>query len=286
MSGIWSKTGHIDINENAIPNTPRLLYLTTDQYNDFYLNVSKGQRLDFFKQKELVYVGYFKNGQVVKKELVKKAHETISRFWDDFKIRFRAAEIPFVFLITESTKPYFEELKIQSIANTVEHFNSKLPRALFMEAGESKKTPVWLDKGDLIQCSLYDPLGRHYHNKILTLFTGKTRFKKGSDWLYADQDGFVTVKAKKRCAITNIKITRNKKWKLKLKPGQTEKIKVYKGDVIRASSSSRYFVNGEIMEPNHILTLQKQLGDASDMEFKASVDPSPIRVWVQARRHH
>ena len=276
LSGTWSKSGQIDIYRQDAGNMPRLLYLATDQYDPYVLPVKKGQRVEFLKQNEHFFIGLFQNDQKIKEVLVSKEGKSSYNFTSDYSLKFRSAEVPFLFVVSAFTEPRNLELHIRSSTGT-KWYDSKMLRAWVMQAGDEITSQIWVDKGDEIMFA-----GRRLNNK-LDVWTGDVRVPNKSGYLYAASDGYMKVKAKEKCVISEIEIVRKKEWKFELQPNEERRISVYAGDIIYTGARSRYFVNGTITEPGREA---HQLRADGSMVIKASVMPVEVYAWVQARRYH
>ena len=92
-----------------------MVLVTPDKYsNGGYseFSVIKGMWLSIPKQKDLYYVGYFKNNKFSHDFLVKNNEENIELgFWNNYEIKFKSAEVPFLMIFY--AKPFIKKLLIE-----------------------------------------------------------------------------------------------------------------------------------------------------------------------------
>lgn len=262
--GYFINDGYVEIQKGRCYPV-RLLFLQTDYYDDFAIPVRKGQRLNLPRQQELTYIAYVQKQRIRETELIKNDDWYYFRFFQSEELRFRAAEVPFLFVIKDM--PFFEPLQVNN-------YNRGL--AFYFDPGEEIKTDIWLDPKD----SVY--FGKQPDKSLLCSTTGGGwKFLYGNSFK-AVYEGYLRIKCNKRTAVTFLDVDRNRSWYIDKNYKQARKIKVYPGDVIQTSSSSRYYVNGQILEAGLLYTHRPT--EEGFLEIKASVDPRPIEVEVKARR--
>ena len=274
FSGIYFKSGILHIWENRKSGT-QLLFLKPNEYSDLLLKVNKGIRLDIPRQKDLYYLGYFKGDSLDHELLVKNDDDYYFRFWNDYNIRFKAAEVPFVMVFNPS--PEVEKLKFNDVI---------VGNAYYMEAGDIIITNIWLDEGDnVIFDQKYNSFGNWLIDRI-QLTTGNDNNWSGlsgfSDkYYYSNGNGFMQIKCLKNTVLNFIKIVHNKSWSFELEKDEIKKIEVFKGDQIEYHSDSRYYVNNELKESN--MSYNRDITIDGFIEFKGSIVKDNIYVKVLKR---
>jgi hypothetical protein len=257
------------------------IYLNTLAYHSLGIPVSRGDRLDLSSQRELYYLGYFKDGRLLEEQLIQdiKTNTVPIWIWIDAEVRFRAAEVPFVFKVDGG--PVKERFTIDVKGAGLFDYavkNQNLP-ALYVESGDVVKTALWLDKDDTVAMDSF------YRGKVAFSFDGKTWIggnPQSSTFIKAPVSGFLWVKALQRCVLNRLEVRRYTKWTVELQPNQSREIEVFAGDVIKTKCNRRYFVNGQLLERD--LEYTHNIPADGHLVIKASVDPRPIAAWVVARR--
>jgi hypothetical protein len=285
------KSGRLVIRAIKDLKYPRLIWFRKDSYTKPLFKVSKGMRLDLPKLPECFYLGYFKNGFKDHEQLLKIDYPYNRpkhlRFWDSYDIRFKASEVPF--LMTIDGEPYFEPLELtygQYQAYRGGHGGrikkKTFQQAYYLKPKEVIKTPFYLDEGDVVTIGY-----KTICPKIECSTDGRIWLKPSGIyeqvWKYrAKKTGYLRIRAKEYCSITSIVLSHNKTWQLNLKPGQSKRIEMAPGDILDSRSRSRYYVNGQILEPKvrNIHRANKKMS----IEFKGSVNPRLIYVRVFSRR--
>jgi hypothetical protein len=292
VDGVWFKTGDLEIWEGE-KRWPVLILVTKYRYSNggYKLNVKKGMRLNMPKQKEWYYLGYFKNDRLVDEAKTSNDSNYYFRFWDKYELKFKAVEFPF--LIEFTSEPFMEKCTVKYGHHNREFMEKIVGDAYFIKPGEVIKTSFWLDKGDKVK--VYDG---DYRN-VLKWSVGNGSWRKKwiqcRYWGYdckkqyhiinnSTNAGYLKLKAIKHCAINGFTIYHNKKWQFKLGPEQTEKIKIYPGDIIKSESSSRYYVDGHLLKGGYIYTHTQD--QERFLKFKGSYDSPWIKVWVVSRRDY
>ncbi|RJO62140.1 hypothetical protein C4544_00720 [candidate division WS5 bacterium] len=271
MSGYFTSDGTIEIWKGTTQvSFPRLYVLKTDTYSDHAINVKKGTRFDVKRSEELYYAGYFRNGALAHEVLVKDKKDMMFQFYDDYAIKFRAGEVPTALIIPET---YRESLTvtISSIQNR-DRRTKELNAAYFIPAGQVITTPFWLDVGDEVR------LSAHY---IMAATSGAWQKIYGRSF-YADSSGYLQIKAVQDSSVDRVHINHNKTWKLNISPDTSSTIQVYKGDILKSYSKSRYYADGKLMDRD---TSNEHVVEKDGyIEFKSSIDPNIIEVRVVSRR--
>lgn len=274
INGIWYKDGKIEIWEEK-KDFPRLYYLTTNRWSDFSLPVKKGQELRFNWHSPMLLVGYFKGDKFVKDDFIKNNYYTRTiRFWDDYTLKFKAAEIPF---FCEFNK------KIVGVIDcwfTLQ--GERFENIIFLKKGEKRKFPLWVDKGDEVCVEDCYTEGRCMNIiKLLNVKVGGKKLKRLEIGKYyyrwrAQETGAITIQAKKSVVVSKIYVKRSKHWKLKLKRDQTKKIKIDKGDVLVSNAKNRYYVNDKLFEGQK--NNYHNIYEDGYLIFKGSFDSGQIDV--------
>jgi len=265
--GYFINDGYVEIQKGRCYSV-RVLFLQTGYYDDFGIPVRKGQRLNLPRQQELAYMAYVQKQRIREKELIKNDDEYYFRFFKSEELRFQAAEVPFLFVI--KSMPFFEPLKVNS---------DRRGLAFYLMPGEQVETDIWLDPEDDVFFG-YQP-----RNSLLCSTTGvgwKYLSGENNASFEAVYEGYLRIKCQKRTVVTSLHVDRDRVWTIDKNYQRARKIKVYPGDVIQTSSSSRYYVNGQILEAG--LRYTHRPTEEGFLEIKASVDPRPIKVEVKARR--
>lgn len=270
IKGVWFKDGYLDIWEGKKEGYPRLYYLTTDEYTETLCKVQKGMRLTMPRMDDLYYLGYFKNGVLKGEVLVKNDDGYYFQFWDEYEIKIKAAEIPFLTFLNYELQE--EKFKFNNI---------DFGPAYFLKPGDIITTPIWFDKGD------YFWFEGDYIDKLL--------FSQGDgEWeefelkpvVYnarvVERDGYLKVKCIKPCIFNDIQIKRRKYWSFILQPNEIKEIKVYTGDKLQFYSDSRYYVNNQLLDGGE--TYINTVGQDGFIEFKGSLVNDPIYISVIQRR--
>ena len=159
-------------------------------------------------------------------------------------------------------------------------------KAYFLDHGEVIETKFWIDKGDEIgiQPAYYECLlacstkGKGWRNTYFDGVFGRPGFRI----FQAESPGYLKIKARERYIIYRIVIVHNKSWYLDLKTGQVKKIKVYPGDILCSSSDSRYYLDDQLLEGSYVHTHVQD--EERYLNFKGSINPSPIKIRVVHRR--
>lgn len=278
LDGIWFKRGYLEIWEGKKGfNYPRLIYLSVDKYSDTLFKVSKGMVYNIPEHRELFYLGQFKKGHKKFETLMKNNGGEYFRFWGNYEVKFRAAEVPF-FIILKG-EPWFENLTIKygGGRNNGWQQTKTFPKAYYLKLGDVIKTPFYLDEGDQVEFIIEGG----DESKILCS-------TNGVDWeeIYenytADKTGYLRIKTINQSIINKISITHNKTWELNLQPGEYKKIKMLDDDLFMIYSETRFYVDGQILESGEYFTFAGY--NNRYLEIKASVDPRPINIWVVSRK--
>lgn len=271
IDGIWSKDGELVIDKNKSPEH-EIFFLGVGEYNsDFCLKTSKGVRIKIPSQKELMYLGFFKNNKLQWEELVKRdADYRWWDFWEDGEVKFRSAEKPFLF------KPDFGA--------------EKKTGAYYLDAGEEILTRYWVDQGDEVR------IDRSNNAERIVCSVNDLNVTPQKEWygipssdycsLVAPETGYLKMMATKRVAITWVSVERKKSWKFDLKPGQhNEEIEVYEGDQLSVSGGgeSGYYVDNKLYESGKDYTFS--IDSNEKLKFSASVLPVTVYVKVIRRRY-
>jgi len=271
LKGVFARSGIVEVTKGITPDdSPRFIPLSTYQYSDFSYSVKRGMDLDIKRHGELYYAGYFKNGTLLKNELVKRNTKKAFRFMYDYTIRFKSAEIPFILVIEK--QPHIVKLHVHH-KSAEGNKTTNLGNAYLLKPGETLETPFWADKGDIF-----------YFNTKIMVATGNTWSKTATRSFTAKTDGPIKLKAIEDTAVDTIHIQRNTSWNLKLAHNESTFIVVNRGDYLISQSKSRYKVDGKIMDRDVIN--QHPIQKDTALEFKGSVDPRPIGVWVVQRRFY
>lgn len=282
LKGIWFETGKLEIWEGKVFNCNQLIFVTTDRYSDCKISVQKGMRMYIPKQKEWYYMGHFNKDKFISQTKVDNHSDYYFRFWNTYDLRFRAVELPFLMEINFT--PYFQNLIVEHGAHggwneRYDYVGGRIGDAYILEQNEVIETPFWLDAGDNVSFDFFDN-----DSAGLKCSTDGRTWRKGTDY-EANKTGFLQIKGK-RCVISRIKITHNKRWFLTLRAGQTKRIKVYPGDIILSSceQGSKYYIDGQIYEGSSDLHSHTRSTETY-LEFKGSLDSiDPIEIYVFSRR--
>ena len=149
LGGAWVKDGYIEIFKNK-RGYPLIIPLRPDRFDNYGVTVQKGYRLDIKPQRELFYIGYFKNWKLTNKELIKNERDIWIPMWDAGQVRFQAAEVPFALVLEQPPKRHTLKL---TVLEGIKFFKSQikqLPQAYYLRRGETATTEIWLDAGDLV----------------------------------------------------------------------------------------------------------------------------------------
>lgn len=255
------------------------VFLFPDKYANLTFKVKKGFRLDIPSQKELFYLCKFKDNQLADEILVpKKSRNFAVRFFDNYQIKFKSAEVPFLFIF--ESPPYIEHFSI--ITSSEQKTLPITYDTLYLLKGQQIKTIFWLDKGDYIysDCHFTD-------NAMFSISNKYSPWKKIScgyrGAIYtASHNGFLKIKALNNCPIPFLKIERKTKLKFRLKKDKIKKIPVFQGDILESSCRQRYYVNNVLFPPNK--DNQHYISGEDFLEFKSSLIQDNIYVKVIKRR--
>lgn len=294
LTGLITKNGEIKITQDRQLHYPRLLYLSPNEYSYYSIEGKKGMRLDIPRQSESYYVGHFYDGGLNRENLISNNRNYSFRFWWKYAVRFKAAEAPFLFVLAKD--PYFENLKVRRKPEKSPFYleDKSIGNVYLLKKGQIVEMPFWVEKGDRFNIMDKNLSSKNNPDKnysdLVMIKIGNSDWQRltnslafGQGWsVWAERDGYISLKALRWCAITEVKIIRKKSWDLNLKQNQSKKIKVYTGDKIESYSRSRYYVDGKLMTPDRAY-IHNPSSDGY-IEFKASVDPKPIRVRVLERR--
>lgn len=294
LRGLITKRGEINIEEGWHFNYPRLLYLSPNEYSYYFIECKKGMRLYIPRQNKSYYIGHFQGEGLKKEKLISNNKHYSFRFWNKYNVRFKAAEEPFLFVLAHD--PYFENFKVRRKPETSPFYleDKSTGKIYLLKKGEIVKTPFWVEKGDRFDIMDRNLSSKHNpdrnYSDVAMIKIGNSGWQRltnslafGQGWsVWAKRDGYISIRALKSCEFTKVKIIRKKSWDLKLKQNHSKRIKVYTGDKIESYSRSRYYVDGKLMEPRRAY-IHNPSSDGY-IEFKASVDPKPIRVRVLERR--
>jgi hypothetical protein len=275
VDGLLIKSGRLDINMGANIKYQSLYLFSVNEYSNLTINVKKGDRLELSKFNDIVFLYFFKEGKEQFRKLVRRNREYTRVFWDSYTIKIKAAEVPFS--TTDLKVSVYKEPFYIYKRPVVTTYSYHAGNAFLLNPGDVVTTPLWLDKEDSIW------LDGPAEGKIAAAFPGGWRRIPGSNSIHTvriGKVGYLKIKGLEKCVFKGVAVYRNKKWHLELKPGETKKIEIFSGDVLGSSCRSRYYVNGNLLEPvNHTHT-----GDTGHITFKGSVDSGRIEVWVIKRR--
>lgn len=221
--------------------------LTVNEYSELKVIVKKGMRLEmpngYFK--ELFKICYFKNNIMVNEMLVDNDNSHWSSrpgilfyyFWDNYDLKLKAAEVPhtlnFIFKLEK------DKLELN---------NSVIGDAYFIEKGESVITNIYLDEKDRFYLKGFSFASTAF-NAERNYFGINPMNPKDCYSVFRNEMGYLQINAKKRIIVEGIKLERITYYlSLKLPQNKVYQMKVYKGDVIKTDSGSRYYVNNEIMD--------------------------------------
>jgi hypothetical protein len=294
LSGVYYKSGMIEMWEGKASDAPELLFLKPGEYSKTLFAVKKGVYFEIPSQEEAYYVGRFNGNKLVEEHLIRRAKridtpevftavshgwKTLFFYWNGGDIKIKTAEVPV--LIAKPDGPIVDDTTIE-IDNS-NHSNFKpFKRNLepyFLNTGEVIKTPIWLEKGDHINIdgsktlegaqvscgNAWQRLGRPYYGY---------RFD-------SKEDGYLKIRAGEKCRIGKITIKHNKKWEFNLSPGETKRLPVYPQDIIRTHANNRYYVNGVLQDRGHNI---HHIGTQGNFEIRASLTREKIGVDVISRR--
>lgn len=296
-----------EIQENILP---RVIYLEKKKYTKKLFGVSKGMNFDIkiYQKGKSFYLGMFK-GETEVDSVLRTPEYFFSRanrgksihsfnFWDSYNIRLKAAEDPIFLVITKGpyTEPLIVELYHPFDYEPVSKKSYK--NAYYLSPGDIIDTPFWLDKGDEIRIYISGD-----EDKIKCSIDGKVWTKAViHDWkrwhaYYPKENGYLKIKAIKGCLINKVWIRHNKKWELVLKEGETKKIQVFKGDILKSRAMKPYYINGKLLDKfkkihevneDGFMEFKRYIDPQGENRFnlKYAVDPRTIKVWVYSRRHY
>lgn len=276
LDGIWFKRGILEIWEGEKFNCPRLLYLTPDRYSNCSFNVQRGMSCDVPMQKEVYFLGDFKNGVLKQEIFVPSGEEKSFNFWDSYKITFKSGEVPFIMVMKD--EPHFKTLTINGIEK---------PRAYFLDEGDIIQTDIWLNRDDRISFDKqYNSFGVWLVQTNRLLFASGNsawgKLKGFSDkYYFAPKDGYLRIKCLKKTILTHINIGRIG-YGVPLQTGQSRQFKVFQGDVFSIQSQTRFYLDGKLMDPNlpYIYTADKD----GYITFKGSINPYDVNITTLRRR--
>lgn len=283
--GMWLKRGSLQVSEGKQFIYPEIVLLMPNEYSPFSFKVKKGAVYEIDQQREVYFVGFFQGEHLIEQNMARTSSNFWITCWHDSQMRFRAGEVPFLFIVKK--EPYYPGL-VYKYGTREDHdfsrtMNKEFPDAYFLRAGEEVKTPVWLDKGDEVYVrNKIGPL------RVICSVEGndpsepEKSCENHSCGYEAKESGYLRLQSAGLSVITEIAVKHRKNWHSKLKDDEEEQIDVFEDDVIRTRSDSRYYVNGNIMEPgrrqNHYVPKDGYL------TLKAGLDPKPIFVEIVSRR--
>lgn len=270
LSGIWSKSGNISIFEGQKKNCPELVMLQPDKYSKHYISVSRGTTIEFIKRRENYYLGFFKGDKLVNEWVFKSNQSYSPRFWDDYKIRFKAAEVPFLYFFYEV--PHREKLRFYA-----NHNEASPPSryAYYLKKGEQTDTLLWLDKGDDIQFS-----GDKDINKKTEMFINGKKCPRKYKTFDIKNSGPLSIKAIENVVINYIALNRHKHWRADFTKTDVLKIKVHPGDVLSFKSRSRFYIDGNVMEQYE----RRAFGVKKTIEITPGAVPDVVDIRVIKRK--
>lgn len=273
LQGLYRKSSEVEIwVGEKYKSCPRLVVMDTTYYSSSGIPVSNGTKINVDRQEEFYAVGNFVNDKLVKEWKVTNRDQWWFRFYGPGEIKFRAMEKYFAMLIT---KEVGEQMKVSYGASG--QTKEKYMPAYYLKAGETTKTPFYLDSGDVV----FFPSNI---NQRLEFSTGGGWRRMTSNFegnfYRATSDGFLQIKANEATTIWQLSITHKQKWDLQLQGGQSKRINIAPGDIIQSYSRERYFVGNQVMDRDVSYTHTGQ----NYLEFKGGVSNSTIEVRVLSRR--
>lgn len=284
LDGIFVKSGYVNISKELNAGYPRMLYLQTEEYSSFYVEVSKCMRIDLPEQRELYYLAVFENGNLAREQLMMNNQNYSLRFYNSSQLKFKAAEIDFPLIIAQN--PYFEEMEL-SYGNKYKRQDVVLKKSFYLNTGDIVITKFWLDKGDWVNFPNINSPEKIY----CRIDTKNSRWKelgvRENYYFYqrmyeADKSGYLALKAASQIPITKIEIEHKKKWSLPLKNGEIYKIPVYRDDVYLLSSKSRFYFYDQLLNANVTYTYKSPAD--GHIKLMGSIIPDSIEVKVVSRR--
>jgi hypothetical protein len=314
LGGTLIKRAYLQIDLGKQSNCPEALFLTPGKYSSFSVPVNKGAMYELQGQDEVYFIGHFRGNELFQEDLVKSGEGYWVSCWENSTLRLKAGEVPLLFVV--KSQPYRPQLEIEYGCQSDHDFNQCqkrwLSEAYYLIPGESIKTPIWLDQGDMVSvrnrvgpmrliCSIAnetreDPKPTPATGEDILEETSpkpdkpeekqpeeqKNACSASPCGIEAKEAGYLSIKSLGLSVISQVSVWHKQRWSLDLKEGQEEQIEVHRGDVIRTASNGRYYVDGRIMEKE--LNYNHSISRDGHMTIKQGLDPRQISIQVVSRR--